>query len=268
MEYTRVKIVLSIILLFVYSYAQSIPYNITYKNGTQEEVDVVTLNKDAIEVSKYGNKQLISLSDIDTMQRSFKENSFIKVILLKNGNCSAGNVIYINGGKVSLEYENKLEVFNLSDVNDIISYEDFIEGVGKSAYGALGRSLLFPGLGQMYTYGRSGTGLLFSSSCILALSGGIYSYKLSKQYEERYKDSKYSANTNFYDMYRTYNIASISFFSVALAIYAWSAQDAYSGFIGEYSANEKCVECSKSRKVTLDAVISSTEVQVRVTAPF
>ena len=261
-----IKIGLSLLLILILtSKAYSATYELIYKTGNIEKVDIIDLGISKIKIMDKGEIKYIDISSIKSMKRIFDKANFDRVLLFKNGDCSYGNVVYINNGKISIEYDSKLEVFNLKDVSEIVTEEEFLEESTKTDTGALIRSLVFPGWGHMYTHDRSTEGLIYSSTFIVLLLSGLYSYNQSINYYDRYKDTQYR-NIGYYSNSNLYLKIAIGLLGAALGVYSWAALDSYINFYPKYQDNESCTKCFNNRRITLGTY--NTDINISISYSF
>ena len=198
------------------------------------KVKLIEIKEEQIAFEEDGKTVKYRYSDLEYVKMLPSDSSSLdKVLILKNKTHIRGEIIYINEGRISLEKGSRLKIVNAKDVVNIADPTLFNNEMSKSRETALYWSILYPGLGQIYTSGREWTGMAFALSFSVSALLGVYFYRQGLNYYSLYKESRYK-NKDYYNKHaHSMNMAE-GFTAVAIGIYVWNLFDSYINFRYRY----------------------------------
>lgn len=255
------KIIIILIFLFINIplFAQTETtrlFNIKFKGEEKvETLPVIDANTNYITIIRYGQKTKISMEMVESLQAKDawdNDASFKRVIMTTDMEYYEGYIIYQDRNKITVQIGDGIKSIQVKQIRDIINANDFFIEKNKSAYGALWRSALYPGVGQLYTSNRMIYGVTYMAFFSLSMVSGVYFYTSGQNYYDQYKKSKYKDTASYKKYYTFTGIAYVSFFS-AICIYVWNVFDAYIFFTYKYDVlnKEEEKEIKSNEKISL-----------------
>ncbi|MCP4134267.1 MAG: hypothetical protein GY754_25055 [bacterium] len=218
-------IVLLVFLLlpgFVYS-AQLCEYT---KDGQVFRGKLVKKTMTGLVIEKDGKIKEYKFSEI---RFRIIPDPFNKVLVSRNKTFLEGNIKYKKGGQITIEKDSRLMTINTIDVINLVDPPVFHKEMAKSDTTALCLSLLYPGLGQVYTSDREWIGVSFMAGFSLSAFLTVFCYKQTANNYSLYEESKFT-NTDYFSRYNTYRVFTWVFAGLSAGIYLWNAFDAYINF--------------------------------------
>jgi len=224
-------IILSLIFFLSYSigYANPKHYILKLKTWTKEQTVIVyNLQKEKIIYEVDNKKYSITYEDIEYIKATPNKYSAFDtiIILIQPENVYyEGQIIYQDREKISIYVKGGLKHLALNNIKSIVDKETFYIERSKTKWIALSWSLLYPGLGQFYTYDRTWTGILYTSLFTLSTFSSILFWQLSEYDYNLFQESKYQYLSHYNNYYTKWIIMWTSI-GISTAIYIWNIVDA------------------------------------------
>lgn len=211
-------------------------YELKLKNGTVLNIKNITEFNDRIEsISDNKIKSVYKRTEIESFRQiSEKEEDLRKTLILNNKTYLNGIIVFKNLKTVKIFNEGHITEIQADSIEDELKEKDFKTVQSKTKYKAVLQSLIFPGLGQYYTYNKMNMkSWFFVTSAVLSLGIAGYYYNESNIHYSRYESSDYW-NRNEYNQYsqniKNYN----NILGILGALWFINAADSYFNFSLKY----------------------------------